>query len=75
MIGSNGLREVSTRDLKELLRFVHRGALSCPIDRIGLATVGLLRLGDDLSVLADLDERGTRAVLVAVIAERRGSGP
>ena len=71
MIGTSGLKQVSTGDLKEILRLVHRKELPCPIDRIGLATTGLLRLGDDLEILQGLDERATRAVLVAVLAERR----
>ena len=71
MIGHTGLVSVSDDDLRELLRQIHRGELVCPITRIGLATVGLLRLGDDLDVLQGLDERGVRAVLVSVLAERR----
>ena len=71
MIGTNGLKDVKTKDLKKLLRAVHRGELSCPIDRIGLAVTGLLRLGDDLGILAGLDQHATRALLVAVISERR----
>ena len=71
MFGSNGLVAVKTDDLKALLGFVHRGELSCPVDRIGLATVGLLRLGDDLEILAGLDAHATRALLVAVISERQ----
>ncbi len=71
MIGSDGLTRVSTEDLQELLRLVHRGELRCPVDRVGLASTPLLRLGDDLEILRGLDERATRAVLVAVLAERR----
>lgn len=70
MIGTGGLRRVATQDLRTLLRLVHRGALSCPIDRVGLAINGLLRLGDDLGLLAGLDARATQAVLVGVLAER-----
>ena len=65
------LREISSQDLKELLRVVHRGQLACPITREGLATVNLLRLGDDLGHLRGLDPRAVQAVLVAVLAERR----
>ena len=70
MIGSGGLKRVSTKDLKEILKLVHREELSCPIDRIGLATTGLLRLGDDLEVLYGLDDKAVRAVIVSVLAER-----
>ena len=73
MFGSKGLKQVSTADLKSILRLVHREELTCPIDRIGLATTGLLRLGDDLEVLQGLDERAVRAVIVSVLAERPGS--
>jgi hypothetical protein len=70
VIGSGGLKSVSTQDLRQLLKLVHRGELSCPIDRIGLAVNGLLRLGDDVGVLAGLDDRAVRAVLISVLAER-----
>ena len=45
--------------------------LACPIDQTGLAIAGLLRLGDDLGHLRGLDERAVKAVLIAVLAERR----
>ena len=51
--------------------FVYAGTLVCPIDRIGLAVIGLLRLGDDLELLAGLDAKATQAVLVAVLMERQ----
>jgi hypothetical protein len=70
VIGTGGLKSVSTRDLRQLLKLVHRGELKCPIDRVGLAVNGLLRLGDDLGVLAGLDDRAVRAVLISVLAER-----
>ena len=68
--GGKALTEVKTDDLRELLRAVVREELPCPITPIGLATVGLLRLGDDLGHLRGLDVRSTKAVLVAVLAER-----
>lgn len=71
MMGTAGLRAVRTEDLRALLAAVHRGELACPIDRIGLATSGFLRLGDDLELLRGLDAAGVRAVLVGVLAERR----
>ncbi|MBA2320617.1 MAG: hypothetical protein H0V89_05615 [Deltaproteobacteria bacterium] len=74
MIGTGGLRPVATQDLRRLLSLVHRGELACPIDRIGLAINGLLRLGDDLGLLAGLDAKATKAVLVAVVAERLATG-
>lgn len=71
MFGSSGLVSVSDDDLKELLRFIHRGELPCPIQPIGLAQVGLLRLADELGVLQGVERRGVVAVLVAVLSERR----
>jgi len=70
MLGKRGLTGVKSEDLKRLLKCVHRGELPCPITQIGLATTGLLRLGDDLDALRGLDEAGVRAVIVAVLAER-----
>ncbi len=70
MFGSGGLKDVKSSDLKLILRAVHRGELPCPIDRIGLATTGLLRLGDDLETLRGLDLAGVKAVIIAVLAER-----
>ncbi|MFT4628679.1 MAG: hypothetical protein ACI8PZ_007375, partial [Myxococcota bacterium] len=68
---TNGLSKVSDNDLRELLRAHHRGELPSPVTRIGLAQTGLLRLGDELDVLHGLDAAGVRAVLVAVLCERR----
>lgn len=64
------LKKVSVTDLKAILRFVHRGELSCPLDPIGLAVVGLLRLQDDVEALAGLDEAAVRSVISCVLAER-----
>lgn len=69
-LGANGMKNVKTHDLKDLLRAVHRGELPCPITQDGLAATGLLRLGDQLSHIRGLDEAGVKAVLIAVIAER-----
>jgi hypothetical protein len=65
-----GLREVSTKDLKTLLRAAHRKEIEFPLTQQGLAIINLLRLGDELGHLRGLDARGVTAVLVAVIAER-----
>ena len=73
MLGAGlGLRGVRTVDLERLLRAVHRGELPCPITPKNLAIAGLLRLQDDVGHLRGLDEAAVRAVLVAVLAERRG---
>jgi len=68
---AKGMTSLKTKDLKAILRLVHRGELSCPITQIGLAQAGLLRLGDDVGHLFGLNEAGVRAVVVAVLAERR----
>ena len=69
--GASGLRAVKDDDLVAMLRAVHRDELACPITQPGLAMCGLLRIADEIDVLRGLDKAGTRAVLVAVIAERR----
>ncbi len=67
-----GLKDVPTDELEKLLRAVHRKGLSLPLLPAELACVGLQhRVEDLMAVLRGLDERGVRAVLVAVIAERR----
>jgi hypothetical protein len=66
-----GLTEVPTEDLKRALRAIHRGELPCPVTADTLACVGLQdRSPPLLEALRELDARGVRAVLVAVIAER-----
>lgn len=70
-LGAQGLTHLPTRDLERLLRLVHRGELTCPIDQPALATVGLLRMVDMLGHLRGLDAKAVQAVLVAVLAERR----
>ncbi len=70
MLGSGGLTRVKTSDLKAVLRAVHREELPCPITQVGLAMVGLLRLGDSLDILHGLDQAGVRATLVVAISER-----
>lgn len=65
------LTEVETEDLVALLRAVHRepfeGGFATPV----LVRCELLRLQDAVGFLHGMDERALRAVLVAVIAERR----
>ena len=67
-----GLVAVSTDDLKKLLRAVYRQDIEAPLTVEALARVGLQHCASDiLGHLRDLDERSIRAVVVAVIAERR----
>ncbi len=68
--GGGGLAHVSTDDLKRVLSRVHDGTLVCPVTHPGLIHAGLPKLIDDLGHLHGLDERSTKAVIVAVLAER-----
>lgn len=66
-----GLTEVSTDDLRKLLRALHRGEVECPLSPVGLTCVGLQdAVGELLAHLRGLEQSAVHAVLVAVIAER-----
>lgn len=69
-LGANGLTAVSTSDLKNLLRAVHRGDLPCPLTLPNLARNGLQHAADELGHLRGLDAPAVKAVVIAVIAER-----
>ena len=60
-----------TEELEVLLRAVHRGTITYPLERTTLLLMGLNGLADHADLLVGLDERGVRSVLVAVLAERR----
>lgn len=66
-----GLTGLTTTDLERLLRALHRGELKCPIGHAELHVAGLSYLVDRIELLRGLDERAVRAVLVAVLAERK----
>lgn len=69
---ATGLTKVPTEDLEKALRVLHRGQLRCPVTVAELTRVGLQhRAAELMNVLRGLDEAGVRAVLVAVLAERR----
>lgn len=65
------LSQTPTEDLEILLRHAHKGNLEYPLTRKTLLLMGMNRMAEMADVLFGLDERGVRAVLVAVIAERR----
>jgi hypothetical protein len=66
-----GLTRVRTEDLKRALAALHRGELAAPITIQGLTRFGLQHCSQELlETLRSLDETATRAVLVAVLAER-----
>jgi hypothetical protein len=67
----HGLTRVSTEDLTRLLRIVHRGTVAFPISRGSLVLCAFGHLEGELNLLVGLDQAGARAMLVAVIAERR----
>jgi len=69
--GGVGLSELELVDLERLLSRLHAGTLSCPVGPKELHLAGLSYLVDRVGFLSGLDERAVRAVLVAVIAERR----
>jgi hypothetical protein len=71
MFGSRGLVGVRDEHLVELLRAIHRGRLTCPIDHPKLATSGFLGIAEHLETLRGLDRAGVVAVITAVLAERR----
>lgn len=70
-MGTDGLTRVRDAHLVELLRAIHRGTLTCPIDAPGLAQGGFLGLADALEHLRGLDKQAVVAVITAVLAERR----
>jgi hypothetical protein len=66
-----GLTGLATRDLKTLLRMLHRGELSCPLTIVELTRIGLQEPAEFLlRQLRGLDATGVRAVLTCVLAER-----
>lgn len=71
--GGGGLTEVPTKDLEVLLGHLHRGTISVPITHPALVVAGLAYLIDKVGFLQTLDAAAARAVLVAVIAERRAA--
>ncbi len=65
------LTGVPSDELKLLLRYIHRREVACPITPVEIARIGLQnRSAELMQSLRGLDEAGTRAVLVAVLAER-----
>jgi len=66
-----GLTRVPTEQLRALLRHVHRAEIACPVTPGQLAPLGLQAHSEWLmGTLRGLDAAATRAILVAVIAER-----
>ena len=70
-----GLAVVPADDLVKLLRLIHQGHVAFPLTRVELLVRGMNRLAEHADVLVGLDEAGVRAVIVAVLAERRHRQP
>lgn len=71
MFDARGLSRVSEDDLVRLLRTVHRGEIAFPITRATLIACAFGHIEGELDLLVGRDQAGARALLVAVIAERR----
>lgn len=71
MVAGRGLSSVPDEELETLLRRVHRGEITYPLRRSELLLMKTPQLAELGDVLLGLDEGGVRAVLVAVLAERR----
>jgi hypothetical protein len=68
---AEGLTSLSTEHLKRLLKYLHRGELTLPLDAHGIAAAGFqFRHQELMAALRGLDEVAVRAVLVCVLAER-----
>lgn len=69
---SLGLQGVPTSGLKTMLAQLHKGALPFPLTVSAVVAMGLQdHLTAIMHLMRDLPEAGVRAVLVAVLAERR----
>ncbi|MCA9575020.1 MAG: hypothetical protein H6726_27000 [Sandaracinaceae bacterium] len=66
-----GLTLVPDEDLEALIRLAYQGQIPFPLERRRLMELGLNRIADHASVIVGLDERALRAVVSAVLAERR----
>lgn len=71
MNGGMGLTRVPESELTQLLLWLHQGKLVIPFQRVHALSAGFPYLSEHGDVLFGLDAAGLRAVLVAVIAERR----
>ncbi len=70
MIGGIGLTEVTTDELKSLLRWVHNGTLPCPFDKSVLMAMGLEHIAIKIDPVCGLEKPAVRACLVVALSER-----
>lgn len=66
-----GLVDVPTAQLENLLRRITRTELEYPLTKPTLMTLGYNEVAMASQALRGLDRRGVRAVLIAVLAERK----
>lgn len=65
---------LSNEHLRRLLALVHRGEVVCPMNIVELTRHGFQeQAGILLDLMRELDAAGVRAVLIAVLAERRAA--
>jgi hypothetical protein len=68
---ASGLTRLTLEELKQLLRYVHRDELQCPVNIVELARLGFQNRAEILlHVFRGLDARAVQAVVTSVIAER-----
>jgi hypothetical protein len=67
---SRGLTGLGRKDLKNILRALHRGDLDCPMTPMTMAQAGLSYLQDRVDFLHGLDNEAVRAAVTAVLYER-----
>ncbi len=70
-IRSSGLSSLSDEQLKAILKRVYSKELVCPFKRSDLLLRGLNAVAEEGDLLFGLDEAGVKAVITAVISERR----
>lgn len=68
---SGGLSSLSDEQLKTILQRVYTKELPCPFKRSDLLLRGLNAVAEDGDLLFGLDELGVKAVITAVLFERR----
>jgi hypothetical protein len=66
-----GLTSLPTEQLRTVLRALHHGEISAPLDIVALTRIGLQEPAERiLRQLRGLDETAAKTVLVCVLAER-----
>ena len=66
-----GLTSLSDDQLKTILKKVYQKNLQCPFHRSDLLVRGLNAVAEEGDLLFGLNEAGVRAVISAVLSERR----